>query len=146
MFLDTFTIAVGGDVNVADGAVLNIGGGELTVEGALNNFGQLRQTLDASVVSTPVDFLHILNDAGNVQKHYGLRLTPTGGGMGDVEVRIDGNQTQCTNILADPLMTRCFDIRPTTESAATIRFYFTDAERNGQESDDLLVWHHDGMD
>ncbi len=144
LFLDTHSLRVGEDVTLADGALLNVGTGSLSVEGSVNNNGELRQTVPATVVSTPVDYLHIFNDAGTVQKYYGLTLTPTGGSLGDVEVRIHGNQPECTTHPIDPLMDRCFDISPTTVNSATIRFYFTEAERNGQDANNLVVWHHVG--
>jgi C1A family cysteine protease len=58
-----------------------------------------------------------------------------------VTVAVSGNQF-CANRATG--VERCFDIDPATPISATVRFYFSEAERNGQILDDLLVFHYDG--
>ena len=58
-----------------------------------------------------------------------------------VTVAVSGNQF-CANRTTG--VERCFDIDPATPISATVRFYFSEAERNGQLLDDLLVFHYDG--
>jgi len=41
----------------------------------------------------------------------------------------------------DALLTRCYHITPGSAQNATIRFWYTEAERNGQQANVLLLWH-----
>jgi len=59
----------------------------------------------------------------------------------DVTVSVSGSQF-CAG--RDTGVKRCFDIEPEGEMDATVRFYFAEAERNGQTLEDLLVFHDNG--
>ncbi len=117
----------------------------LRVEGALTNNGALLQTryIDAS---GSMEFLHITDILGTTDKYHGVDITNTNGiAMGDTLVRVQGNQTGgCTSNALDALLYRCFVVEPTSDQAATIRYWFTDAERHGQDSSQLKLWHYDG--
>jgi hypothetical protein len=63
--------------------------------------------------------------------------------MGATSVRILGNKS-CTDNTSDPLLQRCFTIVHTTPNTATIKYWFTEAERNGQDANGLQLWHWDG--
>ena len=65
--------------------------------------------------------------------------TETGGTR--VTVSVSGDQF-CPG--RDTGVKRCFNIEPAGEMDATVRFYFTEAERNGQTLEDLLVFHDSG--
>jgi hypothetical protein len=104
-----------------------------TVSTALTNNGALRQR--RTVDSTTTTFLNISTD-----RYYGVVITPTAD-MGDTSVTISGNQF-CPNATSG--VKRCFDIEPGSSETATVRFYFTEAERNGQTLGSLKVWHWSG--
>lgn len=131
-------VAVSGDLLLDADGKLNIGSHTLAVDGGVANYGALQQTLN---VTGPTEFLHIQNAAGSADKYFGLVITPTLGSMLTTTVIIQGNQDSCTQEPTDPLLTRCFNITPTTPVNATIRFYFTQAERNGQAANRLKLWH-----
>jgi hypothetical protein len=138
--------SVGGIV-IEDGASVDIPVGfNLAVEVKLVNNGTLRQTLDVPVPGT-TEFLHIQDLAGLVDQYYGVDVSPTGAaGLGMTTVEIQGNQMACTTNMADPIMNRCWDITPTDQQPADIRFWYTEAERNGQDVTDggtVRVWHYD---
>jgi hypothetical protein len=59
----------------------------------------------------------------------------------NVTVSVSGNQF-CAGRTSG--VERCFDITPAAALEATVRFYFSEAERNGLTLDDLLVFHYDG--
>jgi hypothetical protein len=81
-----------------------------------------------------------LNTAGNVDQYHGVDLTPAAA-MGVTIVQIKSNQSACTTVPADPIVHRCYRIDPTTQISATVRFWFTEAERNGQAANALRLWH-----
>ena len=137
-------IIVQHDLTVNSGGVMDLSTNDVTVEGAVVNNGRIRQAKDTPT-STTTEFLHITDSAGTTDKYYGVDITPSGNMM-TTTVQIAGNQTSCTNDPADQLITRCFDISPDTAQSATIRFWFTEAERDGQDASTLIVWHwDDGM-
>lgn len=138
------SLTVTGAVSVADDATLNLAGQTLTTEAIVTNKGIIKDTRGATTVSTTVAFGTIKNAAGTVIQYYGIDITPTGGSMGNVTVAIDGNQNRCTLNGSDPILTRCFDITPDTQTAATIRYYFEEAERNNQFANTLKIWHYNG--
>lgn len=108
-----------------------------TVAASVTNNGTLKQTLPVN--GGPVQFLKLV-DSSNNAKYLGVDITSTND-MGNVTVSIRGNQYCTTNTL-DPLLKRCFDISPQYTQSATIKFYYTEAERNGQAANELKVWHY----
>ena len=99
----------------------------------LTNNGTLRQTRYVGTGNTA--FLNL----GTA--HYGVEIDPDTTAMGDTTVTIGGNQF-CPNITIG--VERCFEIDPASSQTATVRFYFTEAERNDETLDDLKVWHWNG--
>ncbi|MCB8946088.1 MAG: hypothetical protein H6658_20275 [Ardenticatenaceae bacterium] len=134
-------VAVNSNLTVNSGGVMDLSTNDVTVEGAVVNNGRIRQTKDTPA-STTTEFLHITDSAVSADKYYGVYVTPAGN-MGATTVQVAGNQTGCTGVLGDQLITRCFDVSPSTPQSATVRFWFTEAERNGQDASALVVWHWD---
>ena len=129
------------DLTLQSSAVLTISQGvNLYVNGLVSNNGALAQIKDAPASAT-TEFLHITNAAGTIDKYHGVDLTPGTTAMGVTTVQIKGNQSACTTVLADPIIHRCYRIDPTTQTAATVRFWFTEAERNAQPANTLKLWH-----
>ena len=91
--------------------------------------------------SSPINFLRITNLAGTLTKYYGLDITPASAGAVSVTVSVSGNQLCAGRVTG---VKRCFDIAPAAVLTATVRFYLSEAERNGQALNDLLVWHYSG--
>lgn len=129
------------DLTVNAGATLDLGTQTLTVDNTLTNNGTLKQT--KLVNNSTVEFLRVRDAANSTDKYRGVDIT-TSGNMGNVTVTIKGNQTACTTNPSDPLLKRCFTITPTTAQVATIKYWYTEAERNGQNANGLKVWHYDG--
>ena len=61
------------------------------------------------------------------------------GELADITVSVSGNQF-CAGRATG--VKRCFDVSPSAPLSATVRFYFQEAERNGQPLNDLLVLHY----
>lgn len=122
---------------------MDFGSNSVTVEGTVTNNGSLKQTQDASTVSTTYEYLTIKNAAGDTTKYYGVNITPTGGALGSTAVIISGSR-DCVNPVDSNLVRRCFDITPTTANAATIKYWFTQAEGNGRAANALKVWDWNG--
>jgi hypothetical protein len=135
-------LAISGDLTIGSGALLDLAGHELTVEGTVSNGGTLRQTKDVAASAT-TSFLHITDSTAAIDKYRGLDITPAAA-MGDTMVEIMGNQSACSSQPADPLIGRCLDISPATPASATLRFWYTEAERAGQDASALVVWHFGG--
>jgi hypothetical protein len=125
---------------VANTAALNLNTFNITVEDTLVNNGTLTQTKNVPAGSA-TEFLHVRNAAGTVDKYHGVDMTPATN-MGSTSVAIKSNQTQCTSNPADALITRCFTISPGTAVSATLRFWYTEAERNNQPANNLRLWHY----
>lgn len=125
------------------GGVMNLGGNTLTVDSTLNNNGTISQTQNIPSGST-TEFLRITNSAGTATKYYGVDITPSGTGLGLTTVGVKGNQTACTTQGSDALLTRCYAITPGSAQNATLRFWYTEAERNGQTANALKLWHYNG--
>jgi subtilisin family serine protease len=121
------------------GGHLDLGGYNLAVDGTLTNNGRLSQTKDTPGSAT-TSFLHITNASGAIPKYYGVDLTPAAS-MGATTVSILGNQPSCTSNPVDALLRRCFHIIPGSAQNATLRFWYTEAERNSQQANALLLWH-----
>ncbi|GAB4400656.1 MAG: hypothetical protein OHK0052_24240 [Anaerolineales bacterium] len=117
----------------------------LKVEGTLTNNGTLQQTHYLSGGGS-ANFLRIVDVAGTTTKYYGVDITNTNGiAMGTTVVKVKGNQTAgCTTNPLDALLYRCYEITPASNQQATIRYWFTEGERNGQDASALKLWHYDG--
>jgi len=79
-----------------------------------------------------------LFDTGSFQVTVASDVTAT-----SVTVSISGNQFCAGRTVG---VERCFDIDASAPLSAAVRFYFSEAERNGQSLNDLLVLHYDGAD
>ena len=125
-----------------NGATLNLSTFDLTVEETVTNNGILEQTKDVPDGST-TSILHIQNRAGDQTQYYGVDITPSGGtALGSTIVRIFGNQ-DCT-IGADSTVQRCFNINPTNEMSATIRYWLLPSELFSKLLTNLQVWDWNG--
>jgi hypothetical protein len=108
-------------------------------------------TLDSNQyidISPATDWSGITDVQIQVQDTGGLTDTDTfqvtvteTGTITDVTVSVSGNQL-CAGRTTG--VERCFDIAPAAALEATVRFYLTEAERNGLTLDDLLVFHYSG--
>ncbi len=134
-------LAIATNLTVNPGGLLDMGLNGATVEGTLTNNGTLRQTRLVADGPTQTRFMNITNAAATVNKYYGVDITPNSTGLGSTTVSVQGNQTSgCTAEITDPVLTRCFNITPTTANPTTIRFWFTNAELNGQSANNLQIW------
>jgi hypothetical protein len=144
--------AVAESLTIRSGATLDLTDRQLSVEGLVTNNGTLIQTQSVSTgVATP--FLQITNRAGDEIAFYGLDVTPdavSATNMPDgvltaqasqVRVSVSGNQTCFGRPTA---VMRCYDIETGSGLEATVRFYFREAERRGQELDALRLFRYDG--
>jgi hypothetical protein len=134
--------AVSHNLTIFSGATLNLNTFDVTVETTFVNNGTLRQVKDTLSGAT-TEFLHLRNAAGTVDKYRGVAITPAAD-MNSTSVTIKGNQTQCTTQSGDQLIKRCFNVSPGTPASATLRFWYTEAERNGQLANALKLWHFSG--
>jgi subtilisin family serine protease len=132
------------DLTIDVGAILDLTTRTLNVEGTLTNNGTLKQTKTITPGVTS-QFIRITNQAVTQTKYYGLDFTqPVIGNLEAVSditigVSILGNQF-CSGRSTG--VKRCFDITPLSSVTATVRFYFTEAERNSQVLGDLRVFHY----
>ena len=136
------SVRVNGNLAVNSGATADLGSNDWTVEGTVTNNGTLQQTRNISdgSGSTSYEFLMLRNAAGSSTNYYGVQMTPSGGqALGSTTVQIKGNQ-DCTSNAADPLARRCYNITPSSAQSATIKYWLTEAERNGQTQNALKVW------
>jgi hypothetical protein len=124
-------VAVGSDLTVDGGAIMDLGRYEITSVGnQVTNNGGLRQTRSAPN-GTTTSFLNVGT------KYYGLDLSPTSGDMGATTVTVYGNQV-CSN--ASWAVSRCFEIVTDTPQTADITFYYRDAEENGHDMAQVWNW------
>ncbi|MBN2392270.1 MAG: ExeM/NucH family extracellular endonuclease [Anaerolineae bacterium] len=121
------------NLTINAGTILDAGPG-FAVAGTVTNNGALRQTHNVGTDNTI--FLNISTD-----RYYGVEIDPDSTAMGDTTVTIGGNQF-CSGATLG--VERCFEIDPAYPQAATVHFYFTEAERNGETLADLQVWHWSG--
>ena len=129
------------DLIVEGGAALTIPDGRfLTVNGTLTNNGLLRHTINDVPASTTTHFLHVTGSGGDAYR--GVEITPAAQ-MGPTTVEIRGNQECTTDNTSQPVQ-RCFDLAPTNEESATIRFYYLPAEANGNAENSVNAFHWDG--
>jgi hypothetical protein len=134
----TYSGTLGGSLTVSQGAKLRmVTNVSLAVGGTVTNLGALEQVKDVGTDNTA--FLYISTD-----RYYGAEKDPTGaGGMSYTTVTVWGNQL-CPNAYVG--VQRCFAIVPTTAQTADVKFYFTEAERNGETLANLKVWHWEDPD
>ncbi len=125
------TIANGGRLNLAQ---------PLSVRGVVTNDGHLHQVKDVSGIGS-VDFIMLDNGSGTI-KYYGVTVM-SGVSLGLTAVDIYGNQTYGDGTLSQTVM-RKYVIAPANESAVTARFYYRDAELNGNVATTLNVYHYAG--
>lgn len=139
-------VIVRNDLSTGPDGLADLGSNNITVEGTVRNHGGLQQNQaisDGSGAST-YEFLTIKNAASSQKKYYGISITPDGGAaLGSTTVRILGNH-YCTDNQSDPLIHRCFDITPQNSNSATIKYWFSEAERNAQAANGLKIWDHNG--
>ena len=110
------------------------------MNGAVSNNGALTQIKNVPGSAT-TEFLHLTNAAATVDKYHGVDMTPGVTAMGVTTVTVKGNQSACTTNAFDPILQRCYRIDPNTQTSATVRFWFTEAERNNQAANQLKLWH-----
>jgi hypothetical protein len=118
-----------------------------TVEGnmVVSTGGAVQQTL--TVNSGTVPFLQI-SSASAAVKYRGVELTPTASALGSTTVvittTVNGGCTT-TGVGSPAYATRCFNITPTNNVAATVRLYaLTTSQLNGIAQANLRVWHYTG--
>ncbi len=129
------------DLTLQSSAQLTVSQGiTLNVNGLVANNGTLAQIKDVPA-STTTEFLHITDSSGTITKYHGVDLTLGSTALGVTTVQVKGNQSACTTNSADPIIQRCYQIEPTTQTTATVRFWFTEAERNAQPANTLVLWH-----
>jgi hypothetical protein len=143
--------AVAESLTIRSGATLDLTDRQLSVEGLVTNNGTLIQTQSVST-GTTTPFLQITNRAGDEIGYYGLEITAAAvsaasvpGAQRTVEasqvrVSVSGNQTCFGRPTA---VTRCYDIDSSSRLEATVRFYFREAERRGQELGALRLYRYD---
>ncbi len=127
------------DLTVEEGATVDLGSATtLQVDGAVANNGGLKQSKEVDGSNTA--FLHVKDGSGTQDRYFGLEIDPGIGDMGSAAVTVWGNQL-CPR--ASDGVLRCFELEPTTPLTATVRFYYTEAERNGQDNARMTVYHSD---
>jgi hypothetical protein len=136
-------LAVLNDLAVNADAILDLSTHDVTVEGTVANNGTLRQQRDAPADAT-TQFLRITNADDDATQYHGVDITPEGD-LGATTVEIRGNQAGCTTDPTDALFKRCYDITPTSTENADVRFWFTEAERNDQVANAVVLWHWGGL-
>ncbi len=129
--------AVQNNLAINSGITLTMGTYDVTVEGTVTNNGRMAQT--RTVNGGSATFLSIKNAIGDADKYRGVIVT-SADDMGATTVVIGGNQ-DCTTKSSDPLIRRCFNIGPTMDQNATVRFYYTYDELHGQTFSTLIPWH-----
>ena len=129
------------DLQISSGTTLDVGtSAPFDVTNSLRNQGKLKQT--KTIGTGNVAFLNVSSGT-----YYGLEIDPEGStSMGSTTVTIYGEQT-CPSppSLGVTPIKRCYDIAPTTQTAATIKFWFDDTyERNGNIANQVKIYHQKG--
>ena len=108
-------------------------GGSLEIDdsGSLTNTGTLEQV---KLVTGPTEFLHI-TDGATTDKYLGLVITPTAGSLVTTTVTLQGQQPCTTGTVA-----RCYTINPSSVNPATIEFYYSAGEANGNTAPNAYHW------
>ena len=137
--ISTANAAVNG-LTINAGAIVDLTNRLLTAEGTVINNGTLKQTqLVNQGVTT--NFLRITNQAQSQTRYFGLDfINPTV--SSSVTVMVSGNQF-CEGRFTG--IKRCYDISPDSTQTATVRFYFSETERNGQSLGEMKVLHQAGF-
>lgn len=108
------------DLEIGSNTTLDVSTNTLfNATNSVRNYGKLKQT--QTVGTDNVAFLNVSSG-----KYYGVELDPEGStGMGSTTVTIYGEQTCPTPpSLGVTTIKRCFDIAPTTSTAATVKFWY----------------------
>ena len=99
-------------------------------------------------VNPATDWTGVTDVEVQVQDTYGMTDTDSfqvtvasGSAIISVTVSVSGDQF-CADRATG--VKRCFDIAPASALTATVRYYFSEAERSNQVLNDLLVYHYDG--
>ena len=125
-----------GNVIVGSGGTLNLATatGTFSVSGSVTNNGTIQQT---KTVGTSANVNFGMIDT----KYYGVNIvTDSSHNLGSTTVSVKGNQI-CAQAQGYPVK-RCFDVTPTTQQSANIRFYYSQAEMQGGAYDTLNVWNY----
>ena len=131
-----------GDLSIAGGAtVVVLAVDPPTVAGLVTNDGTLKQT--QTVDNATAQFLHLTDADGDTDKYLGVDIA-TEDDLGSTVVAVAGNQV-CSQIPNDGLpVRRCYTVTPATSAAATVTFYFRQADLQvGQTVENLNVWRYD---
>lgn len=135
-------VRVQNDLLIRPNGLLKLETNDLSVAGSVTNHGEVeqRRAISDSSGNTTYDFLTIKNAADSQPKYHGVQITPDGGAaLGMTSVRIGGHQS-CTSPTDPQLIQRCFEITPSSPNSATIRYWFSEAERNGRDADGIKIW------
>lgn len=127
---------------VNKGGVVDIlSGGAFTIQdgGTITNNGTIKQT---QTVTGPTEFLRITNNA-TTTLYYGTFITPTAGNLLTTTVSIQGNQS-CFGF--GSTVARCYEITPNTVNPATVRFYYSSGEANGNTAPNAYHWNGTSWD
>lgn len=118
-------------------------GNDLTVEGHVENYGKLVQTKPV-LDNTYTEFLHLRNQADDETHYYGVEITPDTSGLGTTAVSIWGHHESTSLDEPGDTENRRIDINPTSQNAATVRFYYHESElESGHDYRQVRAWHWD---
>ncbi|MCB0034642.1 MAG: choice-of-anchor D domain-containing protein, partial [Anaerolineales bacterium] len=134
-------LVVNNQLQVNPNGVLDLSGITATAEKTVINNGTIQESKNAAG-GTTTDFIMIENAAGDTTTYYGVQLIDPAASMGSTTVALAGGQNCGLNLAK--LINRCYNITPTTNQSATIRFYFSEADRNGQDASTSNAWHWNG--
>lgn len=129
-------------LNILPGGLLTLAGGTLVVEGEVTNHGTLRQT-QAVPAATNVQFLRLRDQTNTTIKYLGVRLSDASVNLGSTTVSVAGAQT-CGLGIGKIFISRCYTITPSNNGTATVRFFYSEAERNGQPASTTPAWRWNG--
>ena len=131
------------DLTVETDASVDLGSSSLSAENNVTNNGTLSQQATNVPSGSTTEFLRIQNSSQTTDRYLGVNITPTSGDMGSTTVTIRGNSDCTTN---DPTDTvdRCFDITPTNQETANVRFYYLNTEADEHNPAAVEVWHWGG--
>lgn len=106
----------------------------------VNNNGTLRQINTVNASST-VAFLRLRNLADSADSYFGVDVIAGTAALGSTIVSVRGNQT-CPEAFGFPVK-RCFELTPTNQQSANIKFYYQQNEmQSGQTYSSLNVWNY----
>lgn len=119
---------------VAEGGQLDIPAAYALSAEVVHSYGSI--TMQRNVPGGMVTPFHVLDTAGS-PAFSGVDVTPDSD-MGITAVTIQSHQL-CPE--ATRGIRRCFDLTPGLPGPAEVRFYYTEAERNGVDNDNTMVYH-----